>query len=110
MNYKTLRAFLHSRSYTGNPLACAAAFTTLDIFDKDNVIEANRALAKEMADATAHLKDHPHVWRMRQTGMILAVERVEDKAARESYPWQSGAVCASTSMRLPEVHRSSRSG
>ena len=40
-DYPTLRAFLHSHSYTGNPLACAAALATLDIFEQDNVIEAN---------------------------------------------------------------------
>lgn len=59
-DYPTLRAFLHSHSYTGNPLACAAALKTLDIFEQDNVIENNKALAQRMASATAHLVDHPH--------------------------------------------------
>ncbi len=86
--YEKLTAFLHSHSYTGNPLACAAALATLDIFGQDNVIEANRALAREMEAATAHLNDHPHVAEVRQTGMILAVEMVKDKASREPYPWQ----------------------
>ena len=45
---------LHSHTYTGNPLACAAALATLDIFAEDNVIEANKALAARMASATAH--------------------------------------------------------
>jgi adenosylmethionine-8-amino-7-oxononanoate aminotransferase len=45
-DYPTLRAFLHSHSYTGNPLACAAALATLDIFEEDNVIENNKALAR----------------------------------------------------------------
>jgi adenosylmethionine---8-amino-7-oxononanoate aminotransferase len=58
-DYSTLRAFLHSHTYTGNPLACAAALATLDIFEQDNVIEANKALAARMAKATAHLSDHP---------------------------------------------------
>ena len=44
-DYQTLRAFLHSHTYTGNPLACAAALATLDIFEEDKVIEANRALS-----------------------------------------------------------------
>ena len=48
-DYPTLRAFLHSHSYTGNPLACAAALATLDIFEEDNVIENNKALAQRMA-------------------------------------------------------------
>ncbi|WP_287028205.1 adenosylmethionine--8-amino-7-oxononanoate transaminase [Pseudomonas sp. UBA6310] len=86
--YDTLRAFLHSHSYTGNPLACAAALATLDIFEEDKVIEANRALALRMAEATAHLADHPHVAEVRQTGMALAIEMVQDKPSKSAYPWQ----------------------
>ncbi len=87
-DYATLRAFLHSHTYTGNPLACAAALATLDIFRDDNVIEANRALSARMASATAHLVDHPHVAEVRQTGMALAIEMVQDKASKTAYPWQ----------------------
>ncbi|WP_312449784.1 adenosylmethionine--8-amino-7-oxononanoate transaminase [Stutzerimonas nitrititolerans] len=87
-DYSTLRAFLHSHTYTGNPLACAAALATLDIFEQDNVIEANKALAARMATATAHLADHPHVAEVRQTGMALAIEMVADKARKTPYPWQ----------------------
>ncbi|WP_120994839.1 adenosylmethionine--8-amino-7-oxononanoate transaminase [Stutzerimonas urumqiensis] len=87
-DYSTLRAFLHSHSYTGNPLACAAALATLDIFEQDGVIEANRALAARMASSTAHLADHPHVGEVRQTGMTLAIEMVRERAGKTSYPWQ----------------------
>ena len=86
--YETLKAFLHSHSFTGNPLGCAAALATLDIFRDDDVIENNRKLADTMARATAPLADHPHVAEVRQTGMILAIELVKDKAKREPYPWQ----------------------
>jgi len=87
-DYEKLTAFLHSHSYTGNPLACRAALATLDIFEQDNVLENNKRLAQVMADATAHLNDHPHVAEVRQTGMVLAVEMVKDKKTREAYPWQ----------------------
>ncbi|MEH3022476.1 MAG: adenosylmethionine--8-amino-7-oxononanoate transaminase [Pseudomonas oryzihabitans] len=87
-DYHTLRAFLHSHSYTGNPLACAAALATLDIFAEDDVIAANRPLARRMAEATAHLVEHPHVGEVRQTGMALAIEMTADKARRTPYPWQ----------------------
>jgi adenosylmethionine-8-amino-7-oxononanoate aminotransferase len=86
--YSALRAFLHSHSYTGNPLACAAANATLDIFEQDNVIARNRILAEHMGKACRHLTDHPHVAEVRQTGMILAIEMVKDKATRAPYPWQ----------------------
>ena len=87
-DYQRLTAFLHSHSYTGNPLACRAALATLDIFESDAVIAANRGLAAVMAEAAAPFADHPHVAEVRQTGMILAIELVRDKARREPYPWQ----------------------
>ena len=87
-DYATLRAFLHSHSYTGNPLGCSAALATLDIFAEDDVLGDNRRKAARLAELTAPLADHPHVGDVRQTGMILAIEMVQDKAAREPYPWQ----------------------
>ncbi|MEJ2686684.1 MAG: adenosylmethionine--8-amino-7-oxononanoate transaminase [Gammaproteobacteria bacterium] len=86
--YENLTAFLHSHSYTGNPLGCRAALATLDIFEQDPVIEQNRRLAQVMSEVTAAFADHPHVGDVRQTGMVLAIEMVKDKAAREPYPWQ----------------------
>ncbi len=86
--YVKLNAFLHSHSYTGNPLACAAACATLEIFRTEPVIARNRALAAHMAAATAALADHPHVTDVRQRGMILAIEFARDKARRTPYPWQ----------------------
>ena len=87
-DYTRLTAFLHSHSYTGNPVGCRAALATLDIVRDDNVIANTRSLAASMAAATAGLADHPHVAEVRQTGMILAIEMVQDKAARTAYPWQ----------------------
>ena len=86
--YHTRKAFLHSHSYTGNPLGCAAALATLDIFRDDDVLNQNKTLAAHMANATAHFADHPHVAEVRQTGMILAIEMVQDKKTRTPYPWQ----------------------
>ena len=86
--YVNQRAFLHSHSYTGNALACRAALATLDLFARDDVLGRNRDLARWMGEAAAPLADHPHVAEVRQTGMILAIEMVRDKATREPYPWQ----------------------
>ncbi|KGM56637.1 adenosylmethionine-8-amino-7-oxononanoate aminotransferase [Lysobacter arseniciresistens ZS79] len=68
------KAFLHSHSYTGNALACAAALATLDIFESDDVIARNRGTAARMAALAAPLAEHPHVADVRQAGMILAFE------------------------------------
>lgn len=87
-DYQNLTGFLHSHSYTGNPLACRAALATLDIFESDAIIANNYKLAQHMHAATEALNDHPHVAEVRQTGMILALEMVQDKATRQPYPWQ----------------------
>lgn len=86
--YSAQKAFLHSHSYTGNPLACAAANATLDIFRDDDVLKHNRQLAVHMANATAHFTEHAHVAEVRQRGMILAIEMVKNKKTRDPYPWQ----------------------
>ncbi len=87
-DYDTLKAFLHSHSYTGNPLGCTAALATLEIFRSRDVLGRNAELARHMAASVADLQDHPHVGEIRQHGMILAIEMVRDRAGREPFPWQ----------------------
>lgn len=87
-DYTKLTAFLHSHSYTGNALACRAALATIGIFQQQAVIENNRQLAGMMAKAAARFNGHPNVAEVRQTGMILAIELVKNKATREPFAWQ----------------------
>jgi len=68
------KGFLHSHSYTGNPLACRAALATLDIFEKENVLEKNKILAKKLFDAFSWAKEDERIIHFRQTGMILAFD------------------------------------
>ncbi len=68
------RGFLHSHSYTGNPLAASAALATLAIFDEDGVIGANRGLAARLSERTSALAKHPRVRHFRNRGMIWAFE------------------------------------
>jgi adenosylmethionine-8-amino-7-oxononanoate aminotransferase len=68
------RGFLHSHSYTGNTLACRAALATLDIFDDERVIEANRARSNRITAAARSIARHPRVRHFRNTGMIWAFE------------------------------------
>ena len=68
------RGFLHSHSYTGNPLACRAALATLDIFAADNVIETNRAKSAAITESARAIAQHPRVRHFRNTGMIWAFE------------------------------------
>lgn len=85
-DYASGKAFLHSHSYTGNPLACRAALATLQVFRDEPVLERNRELAAHLARELAPLRAHPHVADVRQTGLIAAVELVRDRASREPFP------------------------
>ncbi|MES2073470.1 MAG: adenosylmethionine--8-amino-7-oxononanoate transaminase [Pseudomonadota bacterium] len=74
------RGFLHSHSYTGNPLACRAALATLEIFEQDDILNRNRATAQKLNTAFASLAAHPQVRHFRQQGMILAFDAIVDDA------------------------------
>ena len=69
-----IRGFLHSHSYTGNPLACRAALATLDIFAEDNVLERNRRFAERFTALLQPLANHSQARHFRHTGMIWAVD------------------------------------
>ena len=73
------RGFLHSHSYTGNPLACRAALATLDIFEQDDVIAVNRRKSALLTAVTRDIARHPKVRHFRNTGMIWAFEVDSDE-------------------------------
>jgi adenosylmethionine-8-amino-7-oxononanoate aminotransferase len=78
------RGFLHSHSYTGNPLACRAALATLSILEEERVLEANRAKQSLLTEKARGIASHPRVRHWRNTGMIWAfdVETADPAFAR----------------------------
>lgn len=87
-DYQSMRAFLHSHSYTGNPLACALACEVLNIFKDEKIIES---LAPKMAlleSQRNRFEALSHVGEFRRCGMVAAVEMVVDKERKSPYPWQ----------------------
>ncbi|OZI38423.1 adenosylmethionine--8-amino-7-oxononanoate transaminase [Bordetella genomosp. 10] len=76
---ETARGFLHSHSYTGNPLACRAALATLDLFETTDAIARNRARFDALEQALGALASHPRVTHLRRRGAILAFD-VDDRA------------------------------
>ena len=66
------RGFLHSHSYTGNPLACRAALATLELFDHTDALVNNRILADQLSAAFSPLTQHPRVAHARHLGMVWA--------------------------------------
>lgn len=66
------RGFLHSHSYTGNPLACRAALATLELFEQQDVLARNQATAARLHRQFEALNHHPRVRHARHLGMIWA--------------------------------------
>ncbi|MEX3918282.1 adenosylmethionine--8-amino-7-oxononanoate transaminase [Paraburkholderia sp. BR10872] len=78
----TTRGFLHSHSYTGNPLACRAALATLDLFERDDVLVANARKSAHLRELFDPLAAHPLVRNLRQCGTILAFDVALEDAQR----------------------------
>lgn len=80
------KGFLHSHSYTGNPLACRAALETLAIFEDEQVLERNRGFAQTMSAALQPLAQDPRIAHFRRSGMIWACDAViGDSAAAAGF-------------------------
>ena len=95
---ETARGFLHSHSYTGNPLACRAALAVLDIFEQDDVLAANRGKAERFTRLLEPLRDHPRVQHFRNRGMIWAFD-VKDAKAGFSRVFAEGALAQGVLLR-----------
>lgn len=86
-DYGTMKAFLHSHSYTGNPLALRAAQEVLAIFEEEQVMEtlvSKQQLLQELAHAA--FDELPYVGEYRQTGFVGAIELVADRKTKEPFP------------------------
>jgi len=85
----TVRGFLHSHSYTGNPLACSAALATLAIFETDDVVEKNKAKSAAIAEKMQALTDLP-IQHLRHQGMIFAFDVLTQKPRFSRQSYQAG--------------------
>jgi adenosylmethionine-8-amino-7-oxononanoate aminotransferase len=73
-DYNDYKAFLHSHSYTGNPLACAAALATLEIFENEDVLVRNSEKALYIKGKLERFRELSNVKEVRQQGMVTAIE------------------------------------
>lgn len=81
------RTFFHGHTYTGNPLASAAALASLELFDRRHVLQNVRELAGQLERELAPLADHhPHVGDVRQKGIMVGIELVQDRRTLAPYP------------------------
>lgn len=82
------RTFFHGHTFTGNPLACAAANASFDLLMQNNVLQNARDISQVMAEQLESLADHPHVAEIRQRGTMVGIELVDQKEPLTPYPAQ----------------------
>lgn len=90
------RTFYHGHTYTGNALACAAAIASLELFEKNNLVEQVRSKGELFGKMLGELHELSHVGQVRHKGFMAGVELVEDKASGRAFDARrrvGAAVC-----------------
>jgi adenosylmethionine---8-amino-7-oxononanoate aminotransferase len=79
------KTFFHGHTYTGNPLACAAALASLELFERHDLIRAVQWKSESLAAMLAPLRNLPHVGDVRHKGFMVGIELVADKATKQPF-------------------------
>jgi adenosylmethionine-8-amino-7-oxononanoate transaminase len=79
------RTFYHGHTYTGNPLACAAALASLDLFEKNDLVRSVESKSRALAEMLSELHELPHVGDVRQKGFMVGIELVADRPSRQPF-------------------------
>jgi adenosylmethionine-8-amino-7-oxononanoate aminotransferase len=90
------KTFFHGHTYTGNPLACAAAIASIELMQKNRLVERVEQNAKILETMLARLLELPHVGEIRQKGYMVGVELVSDKRTNQPFDPKArvgAAVC-----------------
>ena len=85
--FKDSKTFFHGHSYTGNPLACAAAVACLELFEKEEVLKNLKRKIEILGAWLKEVLNLQHVGDVRNAGMMAGVELVRDKKTKEPYDW-----------------------
>jgi adenosylmethionine-8-amino-7-oxononanoate aminotransferase len=86
--FRDLKTFFHGHSYTGNPLACAAAIACLDLFKKEDVLKGLQSKINILEVWLKEVLRLDHVGDARNAGLMAGVELVKDKGTKEPYGWE----------------------
>ncbi len=87
-DYKDQKTFFHGHTYTGNPLACAAALANLEIFEKEQTLRHLQPKIKYLAKSLKKFYNLPSVGDIRQKGFMVGIELVQDRRTKKPYPWE----------------------
>ena len=87
-DYSAQKTFFHGHSYTGNPLSCAAALASLDVFRKEKIISGLQPKIEFLRKGLVKFRKLTHVGETRQKGLIVGIELVKDKKTKEPYRWE----------------------
>jgi adenosylmethionine-8-amino-7-oxononanoate aminotransferase len=89
--FKDLKTFFHGHSYTGNPIACAAALACLDIFEKEDTIKNIQPKIELLETRLEKMSALRHVGNVRNKGLMAGIELVKDCKTKEPFPWEEKA-------------------
>ncbi len=85
-DYQDFKAFFHGHTYTGNALACAVGLASLDVFERDRVVDRVQQRSGQLRERLARdFVGLGHVGDVRQWGLMVGIELVEDKPTRRPY-------------------------
>ncbi len=86
--FRELKTFFHGHSYTGNPLACAAALACMDIFEKEETLKKLLPKTDILQERLKDISGLAHVGDVRNKGFMAGIEMVKNKETREPYAWE----------------------
>jgi adenosylmethionine-8-amino-7-oxononanoate aminotransferase len=81
------RTFFHGHTYTGNPLACAAALASLQLFKEEKTLERLKPVIAIFTRQLESLRSLPHVGDIRQRGVMIGIELVADRNTKAEYSY-----------------------
>ena len=84
-NYDEFKTFYHGHTYTANPLACAAAVASVNLFKEENTLSKVEGISAVLAAFLEEVKDLPMVGDVRGIGAVGAIELVKNKATKEPF-------------------------
>jgi adenosylmethionine-8-amino-7-oxononanoate aminotransferase len=87
-DFADLKAFYHGHSYTGNQLGCAVALANLDLFEREDVVGRVKEASRHVARLLERFERLAHVGDVRQRGLMIGIELVENRETKKPYDWR----------------------